>query len=172
MRPCGTAASMAERSGLRLSGRSCDTSDVCTAIMPQPISTPTAAGMIAPLHGMTHPTVAPRPQCTSGITAMWLCTNGSFATFSSWRRAVSSSGTPRVHALIGAPGLSSVLYWAMFPLSPTKNPSADGPGGVAICSLNRSLLRSRTPSRNQVLTPVAASWPHLGRRSYGGGLNH
>ena len=35
---------------------------VITAAMPQPMSTPTAAGMIAPLVGMTEPTVAPRPK--------------------------------------------------------------------------------------------------------------
>ena len=45
---------------------------VCTAIMPQPMSTPTAAGMIAPLVGITLPTVAPIPQCTSGIAATHL----------------------------------------------------------------------------------------------------
>ena len=44
---------------------------VLTAIMPQPISTPTAAGMIAPFVGTTDPTVAPMPRCTSGITAKW-----------------------------------------------------------------------------------------------------
>ena len=32
-----------------------------TAIMPQPMSTPTAAGMIAPFVGITLPTVAPSP---------------------------------------------------------------------------------------------------------------
>ena len=35
---------------------------VRTAIMPQPMSTPTAAGMIAPLVGITEPTVAPMPE--------------------------------------------------------------------------------------------------------------
>ena len=42
---------------------------VRTAIMPQPMSTPTAAGMIAPTVGMTLPTVAPLPRCASGISA-------------------------------------------------------------------------------------------------------
>jgi energy-coupling factor transporter ATP-binding protein EcfA2 len=37
-----------------------------------PISTPTAAGIIAPLLGITEPTVAPIPRCTSGIAAIWL----------------------------------------------------------------------------------------------------
>jgi hypothetical protein len=37
--------------------------------MPQPMSTPTAPGTIAPVIGMTLPTVAPMPVCTSGITA-------------------------------------------------------------------------------------------------------
>jgi hypothetical protein len=35
---------------------------VRTAIMPQPISTPTAAGMIAARVGMTDPTVDPLPR--------------------------------------------------------------------------------------------------------------
>ena len=42
---------------------------VRTAIMPQPMSTPTAAGMIAPSVGMTDPTVAPMPRWASGISA-------------------------------------------------------------------------------------------------------
>jgi len=49
---------------------------VCTAIIPQPISTPTAAGMIAPFVATTDPTVAPIPTCTSGIAATWLKMNG------------------------------------------------------------------------------------------------
>ena len=39
--------------------------------MPQPISTPTAAGMIARRVGITEPTVAPMPACTSGMAAAW-----------------------------------------------------------------------------------------------------
>ena len=77
---CGRAApraSIAERSAARLSGRSFAGSVVCTAIMPQPMSTPTAAGMIAPLVGITLPTVAPMPKCTSGITATCWKTKGS-----------------------------------------------------------------------------------------------
>ena len=43
--------------------------EVFTAIIPQPISTPTAAGIMAPLVAITEPIVAPIPQWTSGITA-------------------------------------------------------------------------------------------------------
>ena len=50
-------------------GRSAATRLVRAAIMPQPISTPTAAGMMAPRVGTTEPTVAPMPRCTSGIAA-------------------------------------------------------------------------------------------------------
>ena len=39
------------------------------AIIPQPMSTPTAAGMMAPCVGITLPTVAPLPRCTSGMAA-------------------------------------------------------------------------------------------------------
>ena len=48
VRPCGTACSIAERRPLRLSGRSEAVSVVRVAIIPQPMSTPTAAGTIAP----------------------------------------------------------------------------------------------------------------------------
>src|SRR5208283_3850892 len=87
----------------RLFGKSREFKSLCTAIMPQPMSTPTAAGMIAPLVGITLPTVAPMPQCTSGIAATHLNTNGSCATFRSCCLACSSSGTPRTHALTGTP---------------------------------------------------------------------
>ncbi len=70
--PTGTLRSISPRISLSESGKSSAFSEVSTAIMPQPISTPTAAGMIAPLVGITEPTVAPMPKCTSGITAMWL----------------------------------------------------------------------------------------------------
>lgn len=48
--------------------------------MPQPISTPTAAGQMAPRVGMTQPTVQPIPGWTSGITATWWWRKGSRAT--------------------------------------------------------------------------------------------
>src|ERR1700740_354111 len=104
---------------LRFSGRSLAFKSVCTAIMPQPISTPTAAGIIAPLVGITLPTVAPMPQCTSGIAATHLKMNGSCATFSSCLRASSSRGTPFVHALIGAPfsGLMTLYFGSRISLS-------------------------------------------------------
>ena len=75
---------------------------VRTAIMPQPMSTPTAAGTIAPLVAMTEPTVAPLPKCTSGMMATWLWMKGSAAMLNSCRRAASSTGTPSIQALIGA----------------------------------------------------------------------
>ena len=50
-------------------GRSAAVNWVRTAIIPQPMSTPTAAGMIAPSVGMTLPTVAPLPRWASGISA-------------------------------------------------------------------------------------------------------
>jgi len=105
VRPWGTAASIAERSGARESGNRLAVSVVRTAIMPQPISTPTAAGMIAPLVAMTLPIVAPRPQCTSGMAARCLWMNGRAATLRSCAMAWSSIGTPLVQALIGAPSV-------------------------------------------------------------------
>ena len=102
---------MAVRTARRFSGRSTAPSEVSTAIMPQPMSTPTAAGMIAPTVGMTLPTVAPIPQCTSGITATHLWMNGMRATFRSCRAADSSIGTPRVHALIGTPPSAGITSY-------------------------------------------------------------
>jgi hypothetical protein len=110
LRPCGTAASIAVRTPCRLSGRSLAVSEVSTAIMPQPMSTPTAAGMIAPSVAITLPTVAPMPQWTSGIAATWWNTIGSLATFSSWRRAAASSCTPCTQARIGTPSVSIRSY--------------------------------------------------------------
>jgi len=89
---------MALRRALRLSGRSLAVSDVRTAFMPQPMSTPTAAGMMAPSVGITEPTVAPNPKCTSGMAATYGFTNGREATFLSCCKADSSTGTPSVHA--------------------------------------------------------------------------
>jgi hypothetical protein len=62
---CGRAVqrcSIASRTNFRLSGNWLAFRLVLTAIMPQPMSTPTAAGMIAPLVGITLPTVAPIPK--------------------------------------------------------------------------------------------------------------
>jgi hypothetical protein len=55
---------------------------------------------------MTEPTVAPMPQCTSGMTATWPRRIGSCATLWSCFSASTSSSTPRVHARMGAPTLS------------------------------------------------------------------
>ena len=60
-KPTGTAASIAPRTRESLSGRSAAVSESRTAPIPHPMSTPTAAGMIAPRVGITEPTVAPMP---------------------------------------------------------------------------------------------------------------
>jgi hypothetical protein len=58
--------------------------------MPQPMSTPTAAGTIAPRVAITVPTVAPLPRCTSGITATGPARIGSSDT---WRICSTASGS-------------------------------------------------------------------------------
>lgn len=58
--------------------------------MPQPMSTPTAAGMIAPSVGMTEPTVAPLPRWASGISARCGWMNGSDAVVTACCRVSSS----------------------------------------------------------------------------------
>ena len=94
---------MAERTPPSSSGRSRARRLVRTAAMPQPMSTPTAAGTMAPLVGTTLPTVAPRPQCTSGMAATHLKTKGSRAVLRSCSAALGSKGTPFTQALMGAP---------------------------------------------------------------------
>lgn len=55
------ACSIFDRSRDRSPGRSFAVRDVFTADIPQPMSTPTAAGHTAPCIAMTDPTVAPLP---------------------------------------------------------------------------------------------------------------
>ena len=64
---------------------------VLTAIIPQPMSTPTAAGMIAPRVGITDPTVAPLPRWASGISARCGWMNGIVAVMTACARVFSSS---------------------------------------------------------------------------------
>ena len=58
--------------------------------MPQPMSTPTAAGMIAPSVGITDPTVAPLPRWASGIKATCGKMNGICDVRTAWSRVLSS----------------------------------------------------------------------------------
>ncbi|CAM5295018.1 hypothetical protein SALBM311S_05209 [Streptomyces alboniger] len=60
-RPTGIACSTFDRSRDRSPGRSFAVSEVFTADIPHPMSTPTAAGHTAPRIAMTDPTVAPFP---------------------------------------------------------------------------------------------------------------
>ena len=65
----GTASSMATRTAAPVGREVAAVNWVRTAIIPQPMSTPTAAGMTAPSVGMTLPTVAPLPRWASGMSA-------------------------------------------------------------------------------------------------------
>ena len=56
-----------------------------------------------PKVGITEPTVAPSPKCTSGIAAMCLKTMGRRAALANCCFVSSSTGTPRVHILMGTP---------------------------------------------------------------------
>ena len=73
------AASIAPRSRFNESGSSSARTDVRMAPIPQPMSTPTAAGETAPRIATTEPTVAPLPKCTSGMAATWWNTHGNDA---------------------------------------------------------------------------------------------
>ena len=60
---------MRPSSGSSESGSWSSVTSSSAAIMPQPMSTPTADGITAPVVGMTEPTVAPMPTCASGMSA-------------------------------------------------------------------------------------------------------
>jgi hypothetical protein len=89
--PAGMARSMRPSSGSSVSGSWSSVRSSSAAIMPQPMSTPTAAGMIAPLVGMTDPTVAPMPTWASGMRATWSSTIGRRAAFSACRIVAGST---------------------------------------------------------------------------------
>ncbi|MDF2976307.1 MAG: hypothetical protein K0S40_1035 [Actinomycetospora sp.] len=90
--PSGIARSIASRSGASEPLlRSWSTWNwVRTTAIPQPMSTPTAAGMIARSVGITEPTVAPRPRWASGISAMCGWMNGMVAARSACSRVPGS----------------------------------------------------------------------------------
>jgi hypothetical protein len=74
---------------------------VLTPAMPQPMSTPTAAGATAPRIATTDPTVAPLPRCTSGMTATWCATHGRAATFFSCVITCESTSSIGAHSWMG-----------------------------------------------------------------------
>ena len=90
---------MAPSNGSRPSGSAVDSKGHSTAIIPQPMSTPTAEGMTAPTVGMTEPMVAPMPTWASGIRATWPAMNGSFAARCAWAIVASSRSDPHVTTL-------------------------------------------------------------------------
>ena len=83
-------------------------SEVRTAAMPQPMSTPTAAGIMALWVAMTLPMVAPMPPCTSGMTATWRWMKGNLDRLTSCPRAKASRSS--VQTLTGrAPSMMTCL---------------------------------------------------------------
>ena len=114
LNPTGTCCSIAIRTRRKLSGNSLAVSDKRTAFIPQPISTPTAAGIMADLVGMTLPTVAPLPKCTSGITAMCECTNSSFAILRNC--SIASGAMSLVYTLTGTPCFSFSFKISCMPI--------------------------------------------------------
>lgn len=82
-------------------------SEVLTALIPQPMSTPTAAGQTAPFIAITEPTVAPLPRWTSGITAR-PCSQGRVEMLRSCCMAAPSTVAGSAHIRMGtrAPGTS------------------------------------------------------------------
>ena len=80
--------------------------------MPQPMSTPTAAGMIAPLRRDDAARPSRRcPTCTSGITATHWWMNGSGATRCELRPRLVLERHAAVHALIGTPPSTLMTSW-------------------------------------------------------------
>ena len=105
---CGRAARPPRsraRSGAQVVGQVARrVSVVCTAIMPQPMSTPTAAGMIAPLRRDHARRRSRRCRSARRASPRRACRRRQRARRSRAARCASSStGTPRVHALIGTP---------------------------------------------------------------------
>ena len=85
------------------------------AIIPAAVGVDIGCGMMALRVGITEPTVAPMPKCTSGMAAMCLKTMGRRAALVSCFLASSSTGTPRVHILTGTPpGTSSWMQLVSF----------------------------------------------------------
>src|SRR5439155_2313106 len=76
--------------------------------MPQPMSTPTAAGDTAPFIATTEPTVAPLPRCTSGMAATCDQHHGSDARLRSCASACGSTSSSGAHSLTGTWALWSV----------------------------------------------------------------
>ena len=110
-KPTGTAASIASRTGRNESGSRAASSVSRAALMPHPMSTPTAAGIRARRVAITDPTVAPMPRCTSGIAATWPTTIGSRETAASCR--IDASSTSSVKILTGTPPRSSTWRTGM-----------------------------------------------------------
>jgi hypothetical protein len=96
--PAGTAFSTRGRSGSSVSGSWSAVTSRRAAIIPQPMSTPTAEGMTASRVGMTEPTVAPIPTWASGIRATWSSTMGRRAAADAWRMAPSSTSVAHDHS--------------------------------------------------------------------------
>jgi hypothetical protein len=69
--------------------------------MPQPMSTPTAAGRDRVFMAMTLPTVAPLPRWTSAMTATWCATQGRAATFLSCVMTFESTSSSGAHNWMG-----------------------------------------------------------------------
>ena len=97
--PTGMPRSIEARRRGSLPSSADASSEVRTAAMPQPMSTPTAAGQIAPFVAMTLPTVAPMPQWVSAIAATCLKTKGSAPVRTSC--AAAEASTSSVQTLIG-----------------------------------------------------------------------
>ena len=104
LKPTGISRSMEWRSFFAVSPsiRSAGI-DVFRAIIPQPMSTPTAAGQIAPFVATTLPTVAPIPRWTSAMAATCLKTKGSDAVFFNW--SIASGSIQSVQTLTGTRAL-------------------------------------------------------------------
>src|ERR671933_551330 len=101
VRPTGTRRSISARTRGR-SGRSDRRSRSGAAIMPQPMSTPTAAGITMSRVRMALPTQAPLPMCASGMIAI-RSTPGTAARCWTCFQTSGSIGTPWSHACTSGP---------------------------------------------------------------------
>ena len=144
-KPTGTRASISDRTPPSESGSALASSESRAAIIPQPMSTPTAAGTIAPRVGMTEPMVDPIPTWTSGIAATCECTNGRRATCSSCRTA--SGVTSSVQMCTGTG------VWSMVRLTVMASPPGASLLDASIVVLRDIRMTSKTRSRSSRMSP-------------------
>ena len=115
--PAGMEREKRSTRGVRSRGSALRFLLVRTAIMPQPMSTPTAAGMrVSAKVGMTLPTVAPLPRCASGMSATCPAIPGARESMSACLRVTSSRMLAQFLTFAMGVGFSLVIRGSILPV--------------------------------------------------------